>query len=104
MELKTVIKSISSRNWRCHRRRVFYQRLFKDILSKSECRNLAGEVSYFPFELIKQVPIGKVSPDFSDDTKAIIYRISPVWKLLFGFGEFGVTINDTNFQKRICLW
>ena len=104
MELKNVVQAISSRNWRCHRRRIFFQRIFKGLLSKSECHKLAGKVSYFPFEPTKQIPIGEVSRDFSDDTQAIVHRIYPAWKLLFGFGEFGVTINDTNFQKWIWLW
>jgi hypothetical protein len=104
MKLNSLVQTITTRDYRCHRRRVFYQRLFKGILSKSQCHDLAGMIPYYPTKQKKEIPIGEVSTNFAENTVANVSRISPFWTLFFGFGKFDVTINDTNSQKWVWLW
>jgi hypothetical protein len=97
MELKELVQATTPRDWRCHRRKVFFKRIFKGKLSIQDYHDLAGDISYHPFDQ-------KITFDIDHNTNITISRITPIWILLFGFGKFDVKINDTNFQKWVWLW
>jgi len=115
--LKFVTRLIFPREKRGHRRRIFFSSLFEDLKEvkdndgnyvsgyinytddsyKDACHELATDVPFYPFEERSYIDIGEFfayrwpQPYYSV-LKVRIIRISPLWKLLSGYGKYEVTI------------
>ena len=100
--LLKFFKVITTHNWRCHRRCVILQRMFKN-LEHEACHELAGKISYYPTEKKRIIYIRRIVPSFKSET-VTIRRICPSWLLLLGFGKFEVDGMDEKYQKWIFLW
>lgn len=124
-DLKDVVRSVTPRGWRCHRRKVFFKRLFKilrELLDEEEnhvsgyiqcdddcyneaCHEMAGEIPFYPFDERKSFNIGKFfkrhdQENLYDQLGVEIIRTSPSWKLLLGYGSYKVTVFGVDNEEK----
>lgn len=123
--LKFVNRYFLSRNFRCHKRRVFFENLFsplKEVKDKTgdhvsgfiqydessfrrACHEMAAKISFYPFEERSYINIGeffieqRVQPLYTR-LKVRIIRKSPLYNFLFGFGDYEVQVYDSLDAKR----
>jgi hypothetical protein len=123
--LKFMNRYFTTRNWRCHKRRVFFERLFeplKEIRDKHgnhvsgyvqydessfrlACHEMAADISFYPFEERSYINVGeffivqRFQPLYTE-LKVKIVRTSPLYNLFFGFGEYEVHVYGLD-EKRI---
>ena len=123
--LKFMNRYFTTRNWRCHKRRVFFEALFeplKEIRDKygdhvsgyvqydessfrRACHEMAADISFYPFEERSYINVGeffivqRVQPLYTE-LKVRIVRTSPFYNLFLGFGEYEVHVYGLN-EKRI---
>ena len=115
--LKFMNRYFTTRNWRCHKRRVFFEALFeplKEIRDKYgdhvsgygqydessfrlACHEMAADISFYPFEERSYIDVGeffivqRVQPLYTE-LKVRIVRTSPFYNLFLGFGEYEVHV------------
>ena len=115
--LKLVNRYLTTRNFRCHRRRVFFESLFeslKEVKDKSgnrisgyvkydessftrACHEMAAKISFYPFEERSYINVGKffieqrVQPLYTQ-LKVRIIRKSSLWSFISGFGNYEVYV------------
>ena len=117
--LKFVIRYLTTRNFRCHRRRVFFESLFeslKEVKDKSgnrvsgyvqydessfrrACHKMAAKISFYPFEERSCINVGEFFKDqrtqpLYTQLEVEIIRTSPVLNFIFGNYEVHVYGSD----------
>lgn len=84
--LKALIRAMTSRNWRCHRRSLFFQNLLKEIKEpidftdgnfKALCHDMAATIPFYPGDRELNVPINNF---FKSPFRIHITRIGWKWK------------------------
>lgn len=123
--LKDVVRSLTPRNFRCHRRKVFFKRLFKvlrEVLDEEEshvsgyiqcddecykeaCHVMAGSIPFHPFDETKSFYIGgffkhHYPERLFNELGVKIVRTSPIWKLLLGYGNYEVTVFGVDDEEK----
>lgn len=123
--LKFINRHFTPRDWRCHKRRVFFETLFeplKEIRNRygdhisgyiqydessftRACHEMAAEISFYPFEKKSYINVGeyfieqRVQPLYTQ-LKVKIMRKSSLCSFLFGFGDYEVEVYDSLDAKR----
>ena len=123
--LKFMNRYFTTRNWRCHKRRVFFESLFeplKEIKDRAgnhisgyvqydessfrrACHEMAADISFYPFEERSYINIGeffivqRIQP-FYTELKVRIIRTSPFYNFFFGFGDFEVHAYGYDEKRR----
>ena len=124
--LKFMTRTFTSRDWRCHKRRVFFESLFEPLKESKDingghlsgyiefdessyrlsCHDMAADVPYYPFERRSYIDIGnffavqRVQRHYLD-LKVKIIRISPLWKVFLGSGTYEVLEYGTDKERKI---
>ena len=119
--LKFINRHFTPRDWRCHKRRVFFETLFeplKEIRNRygdhisgyiqydessftRACHEMAAEISFYPFEIKSYINVGEYLY-----TEMQLVRIetstrkSSLCSFLFGFGDYEVEVYDSLDAKR----
>ena len=66
--MKALIRAVTSRNWRCHQRSLFFQKLLEEIKEpmgctngdfKALCHDMAATIPFYPGDKELKVPIKK---------------------------------------------
>ena len=125
--LKFVLRLVIPRNWRCHGRRVFFERLFEDIKEVKDrrgsyvsgyirytelsynltCHEMAANIPFYPFDKRSYINIGKFFADkwpqsHYFELRARIIRLTSLWKLILGYGKYEVLVSGVdNAGKQI---
>lgn len=115
--LKLVNRYLTTRNFRCHRRRVFFESLFeslKEVKDKSgnriagyvqydessfrrACHEMAAEVPFYPFEERSYIDVGEFFIEqrvqlLYTQLKVRIIRKSSLLSFISGFGNYEVYV------------
>lgn len=124
--LKFMARTFTPRDWRCHKRRLFFEELFEELKEVKDekgnyvsgfvqhdytsygdaCHGMAAEVSYYPFE--KRAYISYLGEFFIDTypqslygkLKARIIRNSPLWKVFTKYGEYEVNVTGIDSHRN----
>jgi len=122
--LKFMARTFTPRDWRCHKRRVFFEELFEDLKEVKDedgnhvsgyiqhdytsytngCHDMAADISYYPFE--KEVDISDMgefftyahTQDLYRKLEVSIIRKSPLWKVFTKYGEYEVEVTGTDYR------
>ncbi len=122
--LKFLNRYFTPRDWRCHKRRVFFEAIFEQLKEirnyagdhvkgyvqynessfRLACHEMAAEIPFYPFEERCSIDVGEffvmqVNQPFYSKLKVTIKRISPLYKLIFGFGKYEVHVYGDD-EKR----
>ena len=123
--LKFINRHLTPRDWRCHKRRVFFEVLFeplkeiKDRLGdhvsgyvqydessfRRACHEMAAKEHFYPFEERSYINVGEYFIEqriqrFYTELKVKIVRTSPFYNFFFGFGNYEVHVYGLD-EKRI---
>lgn len=115
--LKFMARTFTPRDWRCHKRRLFFEELFEELKEKRDekgnyvsgylqfkdnsytdgCHKMAAEVPFYPFEQSSNIYIGEFFGSTYPQTlynvlRAGIVRTSSLWKVFIKYGEYEVKI------------
>jgi hypothetical protein len=121
--LKFMTRTFTPRNWRCHKRRVFFEELFeelKEVKDKGEnhvsgfiqfnansytdaCHKMAGDISFYPFEkrcfIYIEEFFGEYLPQpLYNELRVNIIRKSPLWRVFIKYGEYEVNVTGTDYR------
>lgn len=122
--LKFIARNFTPRDWRCHKRRIFFEKLFEDLKEKKDengnhvsgyiqsdsssyreaCHEMAAEVSYYPFEKRSYIYIGEFFGStfpqmLYNELKVRIIRKSPFWKIFTKYGEFEIKVTGVDYRR-----
>ena len=123
--LKFLWRTVIPRDWRCHKRRVFFEALLeplKEIRNKYgdhvsgyvqydessfrlACHEMAADISFYPFEEMSYIDVGeffivqRIQPLYTD-LKVGIVRTSPFYNLFFGLVEYEVHVYGHDEKRR----
>ena len=118
--LKFMNRYFLTRDFRCHKRRVFFESLFsplKEVKDKTgnhvsgyiqydessfrrACHEMAARISFYPFEERSYINVGeffieqRAQPLYTQ-LKVRIIRTSPLYDFLLGFGDYEVQVYDS---------
>ena len=123
--LKFMNRHFTTRNWRCHKRRIFFETLFeplKEIRDKygnhvsgyvqydessfrRACHEMADEISFYPFEERCYINVGEFFiiqriQSLYDELKVRIIRTSPMYMFIFGFGNYEVHVYGHDKKRK----
>jgi len=122
---KKFTRVFTSRKWRGHKRRLFFQKIFQPLKDredlnygsfsliddsfssyKSSCHELAVIYDFFPLDKRYEMNIGRVFATYNmqryDHLIVTIERISKIWQMLSGYCSYRVFVkgeeNNNNFS------
>jgi len=123
--LKFMARTFTPRNWRCHKRRIFFENLFEDLKEVKDkegnhisgfiqfkdnsytdaCHDMAAEVSYYPFEKRSYIYVGEFfGSTFSQmlylELKVRIIRKSSLWKVFTKYGEYEIKVTGVDCCRK----
>jgi len=122
--LKALIRIFTTRDWRCHRRRIFFEKLFEDLKEvrnekdnvigyikytslsyRLSCHDIAASVPFYPFDKEFSIDIGKYFAKQERQTlfsklDVKITRDCSLLKLLNGYGIYSVFATIVDHQGR----
>jgi hypothetical protein len=123
--LKFMARTFTPRNWRCHKRRIFFEELFEDLKEVKDedgnhvsgfiqfkddsytdaCHEMASYVHFYPFEkksfiYIEEFFSANFTQDLYVELRASITRISPLWRVFTKYGEYEVKITGADYRRN----
>ena len=123
--LKFMARTFTPRDWRCHKRRIFFEELFenlKEVKDEEEnhvsgfiqfndssytnaCHDMAAEVSYYPFEKRSYIYIGEFFGStfpqmLYNELKVRIIRKSSLWKVFTKYAEYDVNVTGIDYRRN----
>lgn len=105
--LKTLIRFLSTKNWRGHKRSEFFQKAFQPIVDEGwieyydtsysmACHELAEKYDYYPFDSEFEMNLEPVLTKYHTQNfkslKVTIKRLSPTIKLFSGKGTYEFSV------------
>lgn len=122
--LKFVARTFTPRNWRCHKRRLFFEDLFEDLKEVKDkdgnhvsgfiqfdnssytdaCHNMAADVSFYPFEknsfiYIEEFFSANFPQSLYNKLRVSITRKSPIWRVFTKYAEYEIEV--TGIDSRM---
>lgn len=123
--LKFMTRTFTPRDWRRHKRRVFFEELFEELKEVKDekgnhlsgfiqhdytsygdaCHDLAAKFSYYPFEKWSSIPIGRCFDStfpqmLYGELRARIIRKSSLWKVFIKYGEYEVSVTGIDYRRN----
>ena len=121
--LKFMARTFTPRDWRCHKRRLFFEELFEDLKEVKDkgdnhvscfiqfnassytdaCHKMAGDISFYPFEkrcfiYIEEFFGEQLPQSLYNELRVNIIRKSPLWRVFTKYGEYEVNVTATDYR------